>query len=239
MWRITPFGWPHAARFEPAGPRNDRLGFRVVDAHGKFGRRKATEDDRMHRADPGHSEHGDERLCHHGHVDDDAVALRHAPRGKATGHAGHAVLKLGVADPGFSARDRAVVDDRGLVAATLFHMTVHRVVASVDHAVGEPFVEVVAKVEERLGRGPVPGDGLRGLHPKPLGIGFPALIDILVGRHGWSSSSHGCARFTWGGRGGATVFAVTCGGMKREFAISLGSALQIFANASGVRRFSE
>ena len=47
----------HAARFDPARGSDDRLGCRVVDAHGKLVRRKPAEHDRVDRTKAGTGQH--------------------------------------------------------------------------------------------------------------------------------------------------------------------------------------
>ena len=79
------------ARFDPAGRGDDAFGFRIVDPHGQFMRRKATEHDRVDRAQTGTGQHRLKRLGHHRHVDNDAVALFDALGPQRTGQIGHAV----------------------------------------------------------------------------------------------------------------------------------------------------
>jgi len=81
---------------------------------------------------------------------------------------------------GFTVGDRAVVDDRDLIAAALFHVPVDGVVAAVDLSVRVPFVQIIAAFEQRLGGGCGPVDGLRLIHPIGLWIVFPALIRFAV-----------------------------------------------------------
>ncbi len=57
--------------------------------------------------------------------------------------------------------DRAVIDDRHLLAAPVFHMAVDGVLAGVDLAIAEPFVKRGIVVIKRLGRGCDPVDGTR------------------------------------------------------------------------------
>ena len=60
----------------------DRLG--VVDAGGELVRGEAAEHDGMDGADPRAGQHRDDRLRHHRHVDDDAVALARRRRSCST-----------------------------------------------------------------------------------------------------------------------------------------------------------
>ena len=76
-----------AAGLDAARAGDDELRPGIVDAGGELGRGKAAEDDGMHGAEPGAGEHRKNRLRHHRHVDDDAVALLdaeiHAARRRA------------------------------------------------------------------------------------------------------------------------------------------------------------
>ena len=72
--------------------------------------------------------------------------------------------------------DRAVMNDRDLIAAPGFDMAVDGVVAGVDPRIGEPLVKRGVAVIERTGRSGVPVDRLCGIQPERLGVGFPCLI---------------------------------------------------------------
>ena len=50
----------------------------MVDPGGEFLGREAAEDERVNGADTSASQHGDDRLRDHRHVDEDAVALDNA-----------------------------------------------------------------------------------------------------------------------------------------------------------------
>ena len=169
-----------AARFDPAGGGEDGARLGVVDPHRKFMRGKAAEHHRMHRPQPGAGQHRLERFGHHGHVDDHAVALFDAARAQGSGQPRHAGLQLGIGDPGLGAGDRAVVDDRHLVAAPASDVPVDGVPAAVEPPVRKPFVEVFSGFEERLRRLLVPVDRLGQLHPVALGIVLPALIYLGI-----------------------------------------------------------
>ena len=67
-----------AARAREHDPRP-----RVVDPHRELVRRKATEHDRVDRAETGAGEHGEHGLRDHRHVDDDRVALADAEPARA------------------------------------------------------------------------------------------------------------------------------------------------------------
>ena len=127
-----------AAGLDAAGGRDDQLGPGVVDAAGQLVGGEAAEDDRMDRAEARAGEHGDDRLGDHRHVDDDAVALGDAVVGEHGGEGRHVVEQFAIADRALGAGDRAVVDDRGLVAAAALDMAVEGVVAGVAGRAGEP-----------------------------------------------------------------------------------------------------
>ena len=97
----------------------DRItfGLAVVDAGGELLRRKAAEHHRMDGADARAGEHGEHRLRHHRHIDDDAVALLDAEvaqHGAEQLHLGqHAAVGEGLHRVG----DGGIVDQRRLVVA--------------------------------------------------------------------------------------------------------------------------
>ena len=71
-------------------------GLAVLDAGGKLRRGEAAEHDRVDRADAGAGQHGDHRLRHHRHVEDDAVALGDAQVLQHAAERRHLVAQLGV-----------------------------------------------------------------------------------------------------------------------------------------------
>ena len=81
-------------------------GPRIVDADRELGGGKAAEHHRMNGAEPRRRQHGDDRLGHHRHIDQDAVALDDAEIGENGGED----LDL--------VEQRAVVVDRRLVPVT-------------------------------------------------------------------------------------------------------------------------
>jgi hypothetical protein len=104
-------------------------------------RRKAAEHDRVDSSEPGAGEHRDHGLGNHRHVDDDAVAALDALRRERAGEARHLVAQLAVGVHRLGVRHRRVVDQRELVAAAAFDVTVERVVAAVQASAYEPTVE--------------------------------------------------------------------------------------------------
>ena len=140
----------HAARLDPAAGRDDGLRRAVINPHGQFIRRKAAEHHRMDGAKPGAGQHRLHGFRHHRHIDDNAVALRHALGAQSARKRGHTGLQLGIGDRMLAAGHRAVVDDRHLIAATGLDMAVDRIPAGVNHGIGEPFIQRRAGIVQRL-----------------------------------------------------------------------------------------
>jgi hypothetical protein len=91
-------------------------------------------------ADARAGQHGHDRLGHHGHVDDDAVAHRDALPPQRARRACHLVAKgvEGIAAHG--SRHGTVVDQGELLAAAPLDMDVEGVKAGVETAAHEPSV---------------------------------------------------------------------------------------------------
>ena len=123
----------HAAR-----GRDDDFRLGVVDANGKLVGGKTAEHHRMNCPEPRRSEHGDERLRHHRHVDDDAVALGYAFVGKHGGEGFDLVKKLAEGEGPLRSGHRTVVDERGLVSASLGDVPIEAIVGGVAFAADEP-----------------------------------------------------------------------------------------------------
>ena len=96
----------------------DRIDLRrgVLDARRKLLRGEAAEHDRVDRADAGAGQHGDGGLGDHRHVEDDPVALSDAHLLQDGAERRRLVQQLAVGERALRARDRAVVDDRRLLA---------------------------------------------------------------------------------------------------------------------------
>jgi hypothetical protein len=141
---------------------------------------EAAEDDGVDGAKPGAGEHRLQRFGHHRHVDDDAVALFDPLGLERPGKAGHAVLQLGVGDDVLGARDRAVMDDRGLLAAPGEDVAVDGVPAGVDLGVGEPFVKRGTAVIQRAGGWLHPVDAPGGGKPEPLRVLLPLAVNLRI-----------------------------------------------------------
>jgi hypothetical protein len=137
----------------------------------------------MNRADPRAGEHGDDRFGDHGHVDQHAVAGADPEIHQHGAERGRLVEQFAIGDRPLRRRDRAVVIERGLIAAAIFNMPVERVVAGVATRVGEPAaIDAGFGIEDghRLAR---PGDLARGGGPKGLRIGAPLVIGLPVAAH--------------------------------------------------------
>ena len=169
-----------AAGLDAAAGGEDHLRLGVVDAGRQFARGKAAEHHRMDSADAGAGEHGDDRLRHHRHIEDDAVAFFDA---KIAQHGGEH-LRLGqqpvIGDGALGAGQRRIVDDRRLVAASGIHLAVDGIEAGVAHAAGKPAaIDAGLRVEGRLRRfEPVDVSGRLG--PKAFRITLPARVDLVI-----------------------------------------------------------
>ena len=158
----------------------DQLGLGVVDAHGQLSGGEAAEHHRVDGAEAGAGQHRHHRFGNHRHVDDDPIAALDPEAGEHAGEAGDLALQLGIADAADGVGHRAVIDDRGLVAAALLDMAIDGVVAGVELAAGEPAVERrPAVVEHRVPRlRPVNVGG--GLGPEGLRVVAPGAVDLVV-----------------------------------------------------------
>ena len=175
-----------AARLDAAARGQDHFRLGVVDAGRELLGREAAEHHRMDRADAGAGEHGHHRFGDHRHVDQDAIAGDDAEVVQDGGERRGLVEELAVGDRPLRPGHRAVVVDRRLVAASVFHMPIDGVVAGVDPRVGKPVpVDAGLGVEDPLGRLD-PGDLSRGLGPKGLRIGAPLIIGLPVATHGFA-----------------------------------------------------
>jgi hypothetical protein len=114
-----------------------------------------------------------------------AHALKHGGKRR------HLILQLGIGDGALRACDRAVVDQRSLIA-TGGHMPVDGVVAGVAERAGEPAaIGARGWVENRVG-GLDPVDLPRGFLPKTYRIGRPARIDLMVAALGRQHGDFRC-----------------------------------------------
>ena len=94
-------------------------------------RAESTEDDRVHRADPGAGEHGDGRFGNRRQIDDDAVALVDLVSLQDIGEAANFVMKLLVSERPFLAR-LALPDDGRFVSSRAGQMSIQTVFRNID-----------------------------------------------------------------------------------------------------------
>ena len=172
------------ARLDPAGGRDDDLGLSVLDAGRELCRGEAAENDRVDGSEARAGKHRDDRLGHHRHVDDDAVALVDPEAGEGAGETRHLVEQLGVAQGAFGARDGRVVVQRGLLTPSCRDVPVEGVEADVELRVGKPPVEGRVGVVKDPPRRGHPVDALGSRPPEPLGVAQARVVDALVCRRG-------------------------------------------------------
>ena len=92
----------------------------------------------MHRTDARACQHGDDRIRHHRHIENHAVAFGDAEILHHCGERLHFTQHLGIGQFGDLAGQRRIVDQRHLLGASSRDMAVERVVAGVDHGAGKP-----------------------------------------------------------------------------------------------------
>jgi hypothetical protein len=160
----------------------------VVDAGSQLVRGEAAEHHRMDGAQARAGQHRHHGLGDHRHVDDDAVPALDALAAERAGEARHLVAQLAVGDPANLAGQRAVPDQRRLLAAALLDVQVDRVEARVQLSAAEPAVEGRVRSVEDLVPRLRPVDVLRHLAPEALGIVERAAVLLLVAGHGETSS---------------------------------------------------
>ena len=145
-------------------------------------RREPAEHDRVDRAEPRARQHREHGLRHHRQVDHDAVAALDAEPAQRAGETRDLVAQLAVGVDAGRPGDGAVVDQRGLIAATAVDVPVDRVVAGVELAACEPASERRrVRVEDALRRD-VPVERARGLAPEALGVVDAAPVDGVEAR---------------------------------------------------------
>ena len=160
---------------------DDQLGFGVVDAAAQALGAEAAEHHRVHRAEPGDGEHGDDRLRHNRHVDRDPVALADAERRDRIGGALDlgGQLRVGEAD---GVAVLALPVDGDPVADAGLHVPVEAVVGDVELAVGEPLREGCVAPVEHLGEGLVPVHVLPGaVGPEGEAVGLGIRVEARAG----------------------------------------------------------
>jgi hypothetical protein len=95
----------------------------------------------VHGAQPCAGQHRDDRLRHHRHVDHHAVTLADAEAAQHACEPGRHVKELAVGVGAFGVGDGGVVDQRGLIAASVGDVPVERVGAGVELPIGKPPIE--------------------------------------------------------------------------------------------------
>ena len=141
---------------------------------------KASEHHGVDQADPSTGQHGDRRLGHHRHVNDDPVSLSSALALENTGKARHLIEQVAIAEDLDCLGDRAVINESGLLGPAVCHLTVQGVVASVDDASGEPTVKARPRCIEHLVPFLVPMNRFRRIRPEAFGIVLPPRVDFIV-----------------------------------------------------------
>ncbi len=141
-----------ARRLDPARRRDDHDRLRVVDTGGQLMGGEPAEHHRVHGAEPGARQHRDDGLRDHRHVQHHPVTLADPQTAQDTGETCCLVEQFPVGVRPLGARHGGVVDQRGLIAATVGDVAVQGVGAGVQLPVGEPAVERwSAVVEDALG----------------------------------------------------------------------------------------
>ena len=159
---------------------------------------EAAEHHRVDGAEAGAGQHGDDRLGHHRHVDHDPVARgRRRARPARRRSARDLVAQLRVGEAAHRAGDRAVVDQRELVAAARRDVAVERVVARVEDAAGEPPVDGRRGAVEHLLGTAAPRDRLGRLAPEGVRLLEAAKVESCrsVTHRGASVSAAGSMQF--------------------------------------------
>ena len=177
------------ARLDAAGRGNDGLGRAIVDARLQLVGGKAAEDHGMDGAEARNGQHGEGGFGHHGHVDENAVALGHALVAQHGRQGLHLRLEFGIGELLQGSGDRAVIDERNLIGAPARDMAVNRIMAGVALGAGKPAaIGAGFGIEDLVPRlEPVDFAGRAG--PEALRVLFPALVDVVISamRHGLSS----------------------------------------------------
>lgn len=163
-----------------AGVRGDQqLRLRIVDAQSQVVRGEAAEYHRVDRAYARASQHGEHRLDHVRHVDDDTIALAHAQRAQYRRERIHLAVQFAIAQFPRDAGLAGYCHQRQLPAA-LGKMPVHCVVAEVGGAADEPAAERRPRLIENPLRRRLPVDQSRLLGPEPFWRLDRLPVEILV-----------------------------------------------------------
>ena len=129
--------------FDAAGCRHDDLGFGIFDAHRQFVRRKTAKHHGVNGAKAGNGIHGDQGFRHHGHVDDDTIALLDALRLEYTRKLGHLIAHFAIGQHSLAVCNWRVVDDSRLIGTTIFDMVIQCHIGGVHLTISEPAINTV------------------------------------------------------------------------------------------------
>ena len=151
----------------------------------------------MDSTDARASQHGDEAFGDHRHIKDHAVAALDAQILQGSGKHSHFIQKLRIGVGRLLAGQWAVINDGKLIAAAVLDMPIEAVPSRVAFGIWEPAVEPVnAPIGLAPGLHPIQGVG--GLGPETLTVGFPALIDLMICAHGGNLPIGGeCPTCAW------------------------------------------
>src|SRR5690606_18453286 len=92
----------------------------------------------MHRSQTRACQHGEDGLWHHGHVDDDTIALLHALLAQNRSKRLYLIAQLAIGKGLLLARYSAIIDQCGLFCPAFLHMSVNRVKAGIALATDKP-----------------------------------------------------------------------------------------------------
>src|SRR5207244_7232903 len=127
---------------------------------------------------------GDGGLRHHGHVNDDPVALDEPASGKHAGEAGDLVVQLSIGEAQFGFGYRTIVDEREAIAIPRGDVAVEAIVAGVELPAGEPPIERRVGAVEHFFPGFDPVNSPCGFGPESLRIVERPAVDIIDATHG-------------------------------------------------------
>ena len=142
--------------------RNDHFRVGIIDARREFVCSKAAEYHGVDCPQAGAREHCYSRLRDHRHVDDHAIAFTDTQARERSRKTGYPVAQFAVSERFADTSDRAVLDERWLIATALFNVKVEGVVTGVHFAANEPAIERLACCR----RAPCPISCTSGLLPR-------------------------------------------------------------------------
>ena len=150
---------------------------------------KTPEDHRMNRADARACQHRDDRLGHHGHVDNDPIAFLNSLPGEHAGKSCYLIEQFAIGERLDDSGHRTIVNERRLIRPPVFDVAIERIVASIEQSAGEPSIERRPRVIEHPVPFFIPMNRFGRLGPEILGIVQPASIDGVIGiSHGVPST---------------------------------------------------